>query len=121
MEFLSALFGKGVPTISAKELQQRLSSHESLMVLDVREPEEYEAGHIDGAVLIPLGDLSQRTHALPQDRPIVCVCASGSRSLSATRWLISAGLDAINLGHGMFEWQLARLPTVLGNGKGPQE
>ncbi len=115
MNFLSALFGSPVPTITAAQLNEKLVRGEKILVLDVREPAEFASGHIKESVLIPLGELNRRANELPKDRPVICVCASGSRSLNATRYLISHGVDAANMSRGMIGWQSARLPIVRAN------
>ena len=114
MDLLSSLFGPPLPSITVKELSEKLKSSSKPLVVDVREPEEYQAGHIAGAKLMPLGTLNQRVNELPKDTEIVCVCASGSRSSSATKMLISAGYAAVNMNGGMFTWQRAGLPVKKG-------
>ncbi len=115
MNFLSSLFGSSLPSLNAMELSEKLKNGKRPLVLDVRQPEEYREGHIAGSTLIPLGDLGKRLNELPKDREIVCVCATGSRSSSATKFLIGAGYQAINMNGGMFTWQRARLPVKKGN------
>jgi phage shock protein E len=115
MNLLSSLFGPPLPSLNAAELSEKLKNGKRPVVLDVRQPEEYREGHIAGSKLIPLGDLRQRVHELPKEREIVCVCATGSRSRSATKLLINAGYKATNMNGGMFTWQRARLPVKKGN------
>ena len=89
------------PTVSvarAKELRERGAT-----VLDVRELDEWRLGRIDGSILIPLGELADRVGEIPEG-PVVCVCRSGSRSLLATRFLLRAGRDAVNLDGGLLAW-----------------
>jgi rhodanese-related sulfurtransferase len=117
MSFLSKLFGPPVPSIEATAAQAKLNGKPKPLVLDVREPSEYAAGHIAGSILIPLHQLSQRTSELPKDREIICVCASGSRSGSAARHLMSNGYNVLNLSGGMSRWQHAGLPIKKGMGK----
>ena len=86
-------------------------------VLDVREPAEYTGplGHIPGATLIPLGELSARTAEVPKDKPVVAVCRAGGRSAQATLILKKAGFDRIaNLAGGMLRWRAARLAVEGG-------
>lgn len=115
MNFLSSLFGSSLSSLNAMELSQKLKNGKRPLVLDVRQPEEYREGHIAGSTLIPLGDLDKRIKELPTDREIICVCATGSRSRSATKFLLGAGYQAINMNGGMFTWQRARLPVKKGN------
>ena len=82
------------------------------LAVDVREPDEYAAGHVSGARLIPLGTLSQHLADLPSDRDIVVVCRSGRRSGEAVRALQQAGFDkAVNLAGGMLAWRAAGMPV----------
>ena len=60
MNFLTKLFGPGLPQLSALELQEKLKNAPKPLVLDVRQPEEFSAGHISGAKLIPLGELKNK-------------------------------------------------------------
>jgi rhodanese-related sulfurtransferase len=85
--------------------------------LDVREEDEWQAGHIDGARHIPLGELSGRVGDLPKGRPIIAVCRSGSRSAAAVRGLRQLGYDAENLDGGVTAWAKAGLPLVDAAGK----
>lgn len=93
-----------VPSITAGGLTEKQNNGESYVILDVREAEEWEVGHIPGATWIPLGELPGRLHELPQEREIVCVCRSGNRSAFATQLLATAGYKATNLRGGMLDW-----------------
>ncbi|MHB8438120.1 MAG: rhodanese-like domain-containing protein [Acidimicrobiales bacterium] len=81
------------------------------IVLDVREHDEWEAGHIPGALHLPVGHLEKGFATLPRDRRIVVVCRSGNRSAMATTFLVRSGSDAVNLGGGMQAWAAAGLPV----------
>jgi rhodanese-related sulfurtransferase len=83
-------------------------------VIDVRQPDEYQRGHIPGAKLIPLDALSRRMKELPPNREMICVCASGNRSGTATRMLVKAGFRAANLKGGMLSWRRASFPVKKG-------
>ena len=84
-------------------------------VLDVREPDEWAAGHIQGATLIPLGQLASRTNEVPRDRAVVVVCRSGNRSAQGRDILQGAGLTAVtSMSGGMSAWATAGLPVVSG-------
>ena len=115
MDFLSRLFGSPLPALSVQDLNEKLKSGKCPLVIDVRQPDEYREGHIAGAKLIPLGELSQRVKELSKDKEIICVCASGSRSHSATKMLVDAGYNAINMNGGMSTWQRAGLPVKKGS------
>jgi rhodanese-related sulfurtransferase len=91
-----------------------LEQADGLLLIDVREPEEYSQGHIQGARLIPLGELVLHISRLPNDREIICICHSGSRSAAAAGRLIQAGLRVRNLSGGMMAWAMSGLPVVSG-------
>jgi rhodanese-related sulfurtransferase len=114
MNLLSALFGAALPSLNVSELSEKIKSDKQAVVIDVRQPEEYREGHIAGSKLIPLGELIKRVNELPKNKEIICVCASGSRSHSATKILLDAGFTAINMNGGMFNWQRAGLPVKKG-------
>ena len=104
MELMKALFGSPLPSVSATELSEKLKNGKKPLVVDVRQPGEYRSGHINGAKLIPLGELSGRLKELPKNKEIVLVCASGSRSRSATKILVREGYEAVNMNGGMISW-----------------
>ncbi len=115
MEFLRDLFGGRVPTTSVPDLQEKLAKNgRGLYLVDVREPVEFRTGHIAGAKLIPLGQLGKRMNEIPKDREIVCICATGHRSVPAVRQLMGAGYAAKSLEHGMIAWHRAKLPVKKG-------
>jgi rhodanese-related sulfurtransferase len=82
------------------------------VLLDVREPDEWAAGHVEGAQHIPMNDIPRRTAELDQDADIVVVCKVGSRSAQVTAWLNRQGYRAANLDGGMMAWAAARRPMV---------
>ena len=86
------------------------------ILLDVREPDEWQAGHAPDAWFWPLGKLDGVRAELPLDRTIVCVCRSGGRSAKATELLRSWGLLAVNLEGGMQAWAAAGKPVVTDDG-----
>lgn len=83
-------------------------------VLDVRETFEYEAGHVPGALSIPLALLPIRAIDIPRDRPVYVICEVGGRSAHASMWLEHNGLPATNVYGGMYEWRASGLPVVTG-------
>jgi len=89
---------------------------EGAIAVDVREVEEWRAGHVDGSVWIPLGELAARAGELPRDRPLVIVCRTGSRSGYAADALAAAGFDARNLAGGLQQWVAADLPLAPAGG-----
>lgn len=91
---------------------------EDAVLIDVREPEEWVAGHVDGARHIPLGELVARLDEVPAGRTVV-VCRSGGRSAQAVAYLASTGRDAVNLDGGMQAWAGAGRPLVSETGAAP--
>ncbi len=100
--------------IAPVELHAALTAKTPIYVLDVRSASEFKQdGHIAGAHLIPLGDLSAKLALIPRDRMVVCVCRSGARSSAALNQLAQAGFTNIrNLSGGMMGWNRANLPTT---------
>ena len=90
-----------------------------LQILDVREDEEWVAGHIDGAVHIPLGELRRRIGELDAQRPVVTVCRSGGRAGRAADLLTSSGRRAAVMNGGMQRWAREGLPFSSADGSGP--
>lgn len=76
-------------------------------LLDVREPDEWIAGHIAGAHHLPIGEVIARLAELPPDTRIVCVCRSGARSAQVAAYLVQQGIEAVNLDGGMVAWATA--------------
>lgn len=101
----------GVPQVDAKSTHEHFQSGE-VEVLDVREPDEWDLGHIEGARLIPMGHLQARWRELDRSRRLVVVCRSGNRSNYAAYLLRQAGIDAANLEGGMLAWQSEKLPIT---------
>jgi len=111
MDFLSSLLGPSIPTLKAPEAHEKLKQFPKPFLLDVREAVEFRAVSIPGATLIPSGQLAAQMSKLPKEKEIIVICASGSRSVSATRQLIAAGYKAINMQGGMNAWMRAGLPV----------
>jgi len=98
-----------IPTVTVDGVPDPLPA--DLVVLDVREQHEWDAGHIEGAVHLPLGELTARVGELdPQARTLV-VCHLGGRSARATQWLSAQGHDVVNMDGGMEAWQAAGRPV----------
>jgi len=106
-----------IPTVDMSGVPDPLP--ERLVVLDVREPEEWAAGHIEGAVHIPLSLLPVQLGELPAEQTLV-VCKVGGRSAQAVMWLQNQGWDAVNLAGGMLDWEAAGRPMVSETGHPPQ-
>lgn len=91
--------------ITAKEVQHRLENGELLNLIDVREVDEVQVGHIPGIINIPLGLLEFRTHELDKNKTYIMVCRSGERSGKATQYLQDQGFDVTNMQGGMLAWE----------------
>lgn len=83
-------------------------------VVDVREPDEYAAGHVPGARLVPLGELGSRMSELPTGEPVYLICGSGGRSMRAAELLDAAGLDARSVAGGTGAWAQSGRPLQTG-------
>lgn len=81
-----------------------------IQLIDVRQPDEYEAGRIAGGRLVELTRLASEAQTIDRDRPVVFYCRSGSRSAMATEAFAQAGYDAHNMAGGMLQWEAAGLP-----------
>ncbi len=107
------MFSPQVPAIDA------VSVPDDAVILDVREPMEWDAGHVRGALHIPMADLPARLEELPGDGTVHVICRSGNRSARATSWLNDNGYDAINVAGGMGAWQDAGREMVSETGEPP--
>jgi rhodanese-related sulfurtransferase len=97
------------------DLESFASAHSAgAVVLDVRNPDEYEAGHVPGAKLIPLGELVARQDDIPEGDPVYVICAVGGRSLAATKAMVQAGYRAVSVVGGTKGWIEQGRPVVLG-------
>lgn len=113
---LRKLFTKPYAKVTAAQAAALVD--DGAVLLDVREPHEWQAGHAPKARHIPLGQLPQRMRELPANKPIVTVCRSGNRSAQAATTLAAAGRETSNLAGGMHAWARAGLPVVA-KGGGP--
>jgi rhodanese-related sulfurtransferase len=105
-----------IPEVPADEARAR--SDAGAVVLDVREPDEWHAGHVEGAVWIPMAQIAARHEEVPRDRPVLVICRSGHRSGRAVAVLVDAGVDALNVVGGMKAWHEQGFPIVR-EGGGP--
>ncbi|MFD8479166.1 rhodanese-like domain-containing protein [Kitasatospora sp. NPDC059673] len=87
------------------------------LLLDVREQDEWDAGHVDGALHIPIGQVVARLDELPEGRLYV-LCRVGGRSAQVVQYLVAGGRDAVNVDGGMFAWKAAGRPMVSSDGQG---
>ena len=98
---------------TVRELDSILRSPKDIFILDVRQPWEVDVAPLRGAVNIPLEDLPERLHELPdQSDPFVVLCHHGVRSLKVSLWLQQQGYRAINLKGGIDAWSEEIDPTI---------
>ncbi len=86
------------------------------VLLDVREDDEWAAGHAPGATHIAMGDIAERLDDVPDDAPLYVICRSGGRSARVTQFLNANGWDAINVAGGMLSWAGAGRPMMADGG-----
>ena len=94
--------GSTVPEVDAAGAEALVTT--GAMLVDVREPDEWTAGHAPAAVHVPLGDVPASIEGFPTDRRIVCICRSGARSGRVVEYLNAQGFDAVNVADGMVGW-----------------
>ncbi|MBA3072960.1 MAG: rhodanese-like domain-containing protein [Anaerolineae bacterium] len=100
-------------TITVQQANEQFAN--GAYLLDVREPIEWNEAHVDGAVLIPLGELSARVDEIPTDKDVLIICRSGNRSAEARNLLRAAGLNrTTSINGGINAWISAGLPVVSG-------
>ena len=88
-------------------------------LLDVREDDEWAAGHAPDAVHIPVGTLAEHAGEIPQDREVYVICRSGARSAYAAQALAGGGWNTVNVADGMTGWAVAGRPMVSETGTDP--
>ncbi|HEX8713312.1 MAG TPA: molybdopterin-synthase adenylyltransferase MoeB [Terracidiphilus sp.] len=102
----------GIPQMSVQELKQRLDAGDDLLVLDVREPYEYQIANI-GGTLVPMNDVPRRLDEIGRDREIVVQCRSGSRSQRIAEFLKQNGYEKVaNLAGGILAWSDQIDPSI---------
>jgi rhodanese-related sulfurtransferase len=108
-------FGAGVPTVEVGDLK------DGDFLLDVREDDEWQAGHAEKALHIPISEFVARygelTEAAPQDGRVNVICRSGGRSAQVAMYLVQQGIDAVNVDGGMQVWAAAGRPVVTDEGQ----
>ena len=108
-------FGSGVPAVEVTDLK------DDDFLLVVREDDEWQAGHAEGALHIPMSEFVARygelTEAAPQDGRVHVICRSGGRSAQVTMYLAQQGVDAVNVEGGMQVWAASGRPVVTDEGQ----
>jgi rhodanese-related sulfurtransferase len=101
-------------SITPQAAYEKLQKDENPLLIDVRTPQEYNEGHIEGSLLIPLDTLEANLPKLAnsKDRPLIIYCRSGARSAIASRLLADQGFKPLNVSGGINEWSAAKLPLA---------
>ncbi len=100
--------------LSVVQFEEALRERKDAVLVDVREPEEYAAGHLPGSRLLPLRRIIEEADTLPRDQPIFLVCRSGRRSTRAMHWLLDLGFrEVCNLRGGILSWKAAGKPLEV--------
>jgi len=95
-----------------EEVYEIISSNRDYIILDVRTPDEFKEGHIEGAKLIPVSELEGRLDELPKDKPIITYCKSGGRSRNAANILVENGFTQIYDMGGILDWIDKGYPVI---------
>jgi rhodanese-related sulfurtransferase len=107
----------GIPSISPRDAAAATAAGGATapLIVDVREPDEFASERIAGAALVPISGFATGHEELPRDRPLLLICHSGSRSMSATMFLLQRGwTDVRNVEGGMVAWMRDGLPVRRG-------
>lgn len=92
--------------ITPQEVEKMLQDKREAQFIDVRNPDEYSAGHMEEAILIPLPVLPVRLHELDPEKEVIFICRSGARSAQACEFVVSQGFKKVaNMTGGMLNWQ----------------
>ena len=98
--------------VTVAELKSAMK--DEALVVDVREPNEYAAGHVPGALLLPLAMVPLRHSELPKGETVYLICQTGGRSFTAATWLAQQGYDVRNVTGGTSDWIANGLPVETG-------
>ena len=112
------LGGRAAATSTSIRATEMAADLANLQLIDVREPDEWKAGHIAGAIHIPMGRLQHSIGSIDAGRRVAVICRSGVRSKGAARLLRGHSIDAASVRGGMLAWARAGLPVVRGTGAG---
>lgn len=100
------------PEVDVAQLDEAMT--QGAPVIDVRQPDEYDAVHVPGAKLIPLGEVAFRIDEVPTDGPVYVICATGVRSQKAAEFYRARGIDARNVAGGTKAWVESGRPATRG-------
>ena len=101
-----------IKPISPEEVYEIIKNDEDYLIVDVRTKEEYNSGHLEGALLLPVQELEERLGELPMDKPIIVYCRSGNRSRTAAEILVNNGFKQIYDMGGISDWTARGYPVI---------
>jgi rhodanese-related sulfurtransferase len=110
---MSSLSDVALSEIEIDELADRLAAGGRL--IDVREPDEYRAGHVAGAILVPLGTVAEELDRFRGDGPTYVICRSGGRSMRACEYADAQDIDVVNVAGGTLAWVTSGRPVTPGD------
>jgi rhodanese-related sulfurtransferase len=113
---MSAWPPASVPEVNVDDLER--GHAEGVPLIDVRQPQEYDAGHIAGARLIPLSEVALRVGEVPTGGPVYVICHLGDRSEKAVQFYRAKGIDAYSVAGGTQAWEHSGRPMVMGPAPG---
>jgi len=116
---VSAVTSEPQPVLAVDPPAARQLLESGAFLLDVREDDEWDAGHAPQAVHVVMGSVPDHMDDIPSDRTVVCICRVGGRSGAVATALAGAGYDVRNVDGGMLAWEAAGYPVVDGPGGGP--
>ena len=102
-----------IKPISPEEVYEIIKNDEDYLIVDVRTKEEYDSGHIEGALLLPVQELEGRLDELPIDKPLIVYCRSGNRSRSAATTLVENGFKQVYDMGGISDWTAKGYPVIV--------
>ena len=94
------------PTIEPRTVFEMRERGEKFLLLDCREPWEFQAARIEGATLIPMREIPRRLDEIPKNQPVVVYCHAGVRSFDVVSWLKQQGVDAVSMSGGIDRWSI---------------
>ena len=98
--------------IEPQDVHKMMQAGARFLLLDCREPWEYQTARIEGAVLIPMRQIPQKLDAIPKDQPVVVYCHAGVRSFNVASWLKQQGVNAVSMSGGIDRWSMEIDPQV---------
>jgi rhodanese-related sulfurtransferase len=99
-------------SIEPRDVHDMMEKGVKFLLLDCREPWEFQTAHIEGATLIPMRQIPQKLDEIPKDRPVVVYCHAGVRCFNAATWLKQQGVNGLSMSGGIDRWSMEIDPKV---------